>query len=50
VLVKLAEKLGKAGINITAVDAISAGEERYGAIFWVSNKDVARAAELIGAR
>lgn len=50
VLVKLAEKLGQAGVNITAIDAIAAGEERYGAIFWVSAKDVARAAELIGAR
>jgi len=49
-LVKLAETLGKAGINITAVDAISAGSDRYGAIFWVRPKDVARAAELIGAK
>lgn len=50
VLVKLAEKLGQAGINITAIDAIAAGADRFGAIFWVSEKDVARAAKLIGAR
>jgi hypothetical protein len=50
VLVKFAEKLGKAGINITAIDAIAAGEDRFGAIFWVKQKDVEKAARLIGAR
>lgn len=50
VLVKLAETLGKAGINITAIDAIAAGADRYGAIFWVKEKDVQKAAKLIGAR
>ncbi|SFF37442.1 Uncharacterized conserved protein, contains tandem ACT domains [Fontimonas thermophila] len=49
-LVKLAEKLGRAGINITAIDAIAAGAERYGAVFWVRPKDVDRAAAVIGAR
>ena len=27
-----------------------AGKGRYGAIFWVKKKDVARAARLVGAR
>jgi hypothetical protein len=49
-LLKFAEKLGKAGINITAIDAIAAGDDRYGAIFWVKQKDVDKAARLIGAR
>lgn len=49
-LAKLAEKLGKAGINITALDAIAAGKDRYGAIFWVKPKDVEKAAKLIGAK
>lgn len=49
-LVKLAEKLGKAGVNITAIDAIAAGDDRYGAIFWVKAKDVDKAARIIGAR
>ena len=48
-LVKLAETLGKAGVNITAVDAISAGADRYGAIFWVQPKDVTKAARVLGA-
>lgn len=49
-LVKLAEKLGSAGINITAVDAISAGADRYGAVFWVRPKDVDKAASVIAAK
>ncbi|MFP5304894.1 MAG: hypothetical protein ACLGI7_03605 [Gammaproteobacteria bacterium] len=49
-LVKLAEKLGKAGINITAVDAVSAGGDRYGAVFWVRPKDLEKAATVLGAR
>ena len=48
-LVKLAGTLAKAGVNITAVDAISAGADRYGAIFWVNPKDVNKAAKLLGA-
>ncbi len=43
------EKLAAAGISITAVDALSAGENRFGAIFWVKSKDVAKAAKAIGA-
>jgi hypothetical protein len=49
-LAKLAEKLGKAGINITAIDAIAAGDERYGAIFWVKEKDIEKAARVMGAK
>ncbi len=43
------EKLAAAGISITAVDALSAGESRFGAIFWVKPRDVAKAAKAIGA-
>ncbi|MDI3260254.1 MAG: hypothetical protein QJR02_11215 [Sinobacteraceae bacterium] len=49
-LTKLAETLGKAGINITAIDAVTAGGDRYGAIFWVNPKDVAKTSRLLGAR
>lgn len=49
-LIKLAEKLGKAGINIVSVEAIAAGADRYGAVFWVRPKDLERAAAVIGAR
>lgn len=47
-LVKLAERLGTAGINITQIDAIAAGAERYGAVFWVRPKDVERATLVLG--
>jgi len=49
-LVSLAEKLAKARINITAIDAVSAGKGRYAAMFWVKPGQVAKAARLIGAR
>ena len=43
------KKLAKAKINVTAVDAVSAGNGRYGAIFWVKPKDVARTARTLKA-
>jgi len=43
------EKLASAGINITAVDGLAAGEGRYGAIIWVRPADVAKAAKALGA-
>lgn len=43
------EKLAKAGINVTAVDGMSAGEGRFGLMIWVKPEDVARAARAIGA-
>jgi hypothetical protein len=42
--------LGKAKINITAVDAVTTGDGRYGAIFWVKPQSVAKAAKVLGAR
>ena len=46
----LMNQLGKAGINVTALDAVSAGKKRFGAIFWVASADVAKAAKVLGAR
>ena len=43
-------KLAKARINMVAMDAVSAGGGRYGAIFWVKPKDVAKASRVLGAR
>lgn len=43
------EKIAQAGINITALDAISAGDGRFGAIFWVKPEDVKKTAKLLGA-
>jgi hypothetical protein len=44
------DKLAKARINVTAMDALSARGGRYAAILWVKPKDVARAARVLGAK
>jgi prephenate dehydratase len=44
------DKLAKARINVTALDAVSAGAGRFGAIFWVKRAQVGRAARLLKAR
>jgi hypothetical protein len=43
-------KLAREGINVTAVDAVSAGGGRFGMILWVKPRDHARAARALGAR
>lgn len=40
-------KLAAKKINVTAVEAVSAGAGRYGAIFWVKARDVGRAAKAL---
>jgi hypothetical protein len=45
----LLDRLGAAKINVTAIDAVSVGDGRYGAILWVAPKDVKKAAGLLGA-
>jgi hypothetical protein len=42
-------KLADAGINVTACDAMAAGEGRYGAILWVKPPDVQKASRVLGA-
>lgn len=49
-LVRVLEKLSRARINMVAMDAVTAGGRRFGAIFWVRPKDVGRASRLLGAR
>ena len=44
------EKLAAAKISVTAVDAVTGGKGRFGAIFWVKQKNVARASRLLKAR
>ena len=41
-------KLASANVNVTAMDAVSAGEGRYGAILWVKPPDVRKAAKALG--
>lgn len=46
VIAKLADKK----IGITALDAVSAGAGRYGAMFWVKPKDLAKASKALGLK
>lgn len=46
----ICSKLAKAGINMVAMDAVTAGQGRFGAIFWVKQRDVARASRVLGVR
>ena len=46
---ELLQRLAQAKINVTAVDAVCAGGGAYGAILWVDQRNVARAAKLLGA-
>lgn len=43
------QKLADAKINVTAVDAVSAGGGRYGAILWVKSQNVNKAAKALHA-
>ena len=49
-LVRILEALATAKINMVAMDAVTAGGRRFGAIFWVKPKDVPRASRLLRAR
>ena len=49
-LLRVLDKLAKAKINMVAMDAVTAGNRRFGAIFWVKPKDIARTSRLLGAR
>ncbi len=42
-------RLAHAKINVTAVDAVCAGKGRFGALLWVKDKDVRKAAKALGA-
>ncbi|MEW6034552.1 MAG: hypothetical protein AB1603_06835 [Chloroflexota bacterium] len=42
-------RLAEARINVTAMDAVSAGRRRYAAILWVKPRNVERAAQVLGA-
>jgi hypothetical protein len=46
----ICSRLARAGINMVAMDAVAAGKGRFGAIFWVKPRDVARAARVLRAR
>lgn len=46
----ICSKLAKAGINMVAMDAVAAGSGRFGAIFWVKQRHVAKASRVLRAR
>ena len=43
-------KLGAKGINVTGIDALSAGEGRWGAIIWVDEDAVRSAGRALGVK
>ncbi|MHB8455041.1 MAG: hypothetical protein ACYDDO_10175 [Acidiferrobacterales bacterium] len=43
------ERLARLRINVTAVEAVCAGKGRFGALLWVKEKDVRKAAKALGA-
>jgi hypothetical protein len=49
VMADLLGRLADARINVTASDAVVAGAGRFGAILWVTARDVNRAAKVLGA-
>ena len=49
VIAEVMGKLAAVNVNVTAIDAVSAGEGRYVAILWVKPADVRKAANALGA-
>lgn len=49
-IAKICDRLAQARINMVAMDAVAAGRGRFGAIFWVKPKDVAKATRALRAR
>jgi len=45
----LLKTMAEKRINVTTIDAVSAGAGRYAAILWVAPKDVNKAAKALGA-
>lgn len=44
----LMRTLAASRINVTAIDAVCAGQDRYGALFWVKPHDLKKAAKVLG--
>ena len=47
---RVVARLARAGINMTAMNAVTAGKGRYGMILWVKARDYGRAARALGAK
>ncbi len=48
-IASILDKLAKAKVNVTAIDALCAGKGRYGAIFWVKGPNIIKAARVLKA-
>jgi hypothetical protein len=48
VVAELLAKLGEAKINVTATDAVCAGNDRFGMLLWVKPGNVKKAAKALG--
>jgi hypothetical protein len=42
-------RLAQSKINVTAIDAVCASGGTFGAILWVGQRDIAKAAKALGA-
>ena len=49
-MTRILGKLAGAKVNVVAVDAVTSGRGRFGAIFWVKPTAVAKAAKALGAK
>jgi hypothetical protein len=47
---QLLQTLADKKINVTAIDAVSAGAGRYAAILWVKPEDVKKTAKVLGSK
>ena len=47
-IANILERLASAKVNVIALDGVSAGAGRYGAILWVASKDVNKANAALG--
>jgi hypothetical protein len=45
---QILKRLADKAINVTAIDAVSAGANRYAAILWVNSRDVNKASKALG--
>src|SRR6202162_6415421 len=49
-LARVFGKLAGKKINVTAIDAVASGGGRFGAVLWVKQKNVKKAAKALGAK
>ena len=48
-IAEITQKLAQANINVTSIQAFSAGSGRYGGMLWVKPTDLRKAAKALGS-